>query len=226
MRRLMLVLLMLLSCGTSGFAVDAYTGFGVLTARVEEAAATLQIMDKAFRREFSGQEAWIPVMKAVVFPEVIRQSVLVDIMQLSLDKLILNEDAIFNFSIGPFQIKPSFALHWKARGEKLGVTLAGSIPGEPAKLAEYLGTVAGSLRVLHIFLDCHRAENPGLVSLNASDRTLILSTSYTFGIMASIAELRDLSDTPTWHAGNSISKTREPLPYSLVSSYYLRFFGR
>ncbi len=134
-----------------------------------------------------------PIAISVIFPELVRYSALRDKMEITLLKALyinLGEEYA-NFSIGQFQMKPSFAemIHKEApsfMGRKASVLLkqkdrSSDIKNFRKSIVTDLEDPKTQFNYLVAFLKiCEKKYNTG--KMNESDRIKFLATAYNYGI--------------------------------------------
>jgi hypothetical protein len=146
-----------------------------------------------------------PLAIAVVFPELVRYSALRDKMEITLLKALyinLGEEYA-NFSIGRFQMKPSFAeyIHKEAHevlGRREGKILKNLNKDDDIK--NYRRSIVMDLEdpvkqfsYLIVFLKiCEKKFNTG--TMTEPERLKFLATAYNYGIDKSFEEIQNMTD--------------------------------
>jgi len=166
---------------------------------------------------------------AVVFPELVRYSALRDKMEITLLKALyinLGEDYA-NFSIGQFQMKPSFAesLHKKApflRGRLKNRMLEKT---ENKDIREYRAAIVKDLEdpesqflYLIAFLKICEAVYD-LKEMDVSQKIRFLATAYNYSFLKSFGEVEKMSDKSYFHTKPLKS---ESYSYAEISAYWFR----
>jgi hypothetical protein len=148
---------------------------------------------------------------AVVFPELVRYSALQDKIEVTLLKALyinLGEDYA-NFSIGQFQIKPSFAetlsdLAQTAAGRKEKNMLKrksdfGKIRSFRAAIVSDLENTAEQLKYLIVFIKvCEKKFN--LRNMESLERIKFLATAYNYNFLKSEQEIVNMADKKFYSA--------------------------
>jgi len=145
-----------------------------------------------------------PLAIAVIFPELVRYSALRDKMETSMLKILyvnLGEEYA-NFSIGRFQMKPSFAeaIREKASGilnRRSGISFKGQ--NEYEDITQYRKSIVNDLEDTNIQLNyliafmkiCEHEYN--LKRMSESDRVKFLSTVYNYGLGKSEEEIEAMT---------------------------------
>lgn len=208
-----------IACGAEPF----YTEIGILSSDISRARTRLESMNDSFLISFYGREEWIDVMKAVVFPEVLRYSGMVDEVQTILDRVQFGDKSIFDYSIGPFQIKPGFVI--KLRTESIAKNLVGFrvLPDQQEELVGIINSESGSILILRLFLEVFLAGNPELVVLPDTQKVRILASAYTYGRFRDFSELAEVSTISTWSMPRMAFAGK--VPYADVSLYYWKMIS-
>jgi hypothetical protein len=171
-----------------------------------------------------------PVAIAIIFPELVRYSALRDKIEITLLKVLyinLGEEYA-NFSIGPFQMKPSFAemIREKARGamgSKAGKLFKvksdyDDIKSYRASIVTDLENPETQLNYLVAFIKiCENNFNLNLK--NDNDRVRFLSTAYNYGFWKTAEQIEKMSDEKFFRT--TILKT-EDYSYSDVSLFWYK----
>jgi hypothetical protein len=143
-----------------------------------------------------------PLAVAVIFPELVRYSALRDKMEISLLKALyinLGKDYA-NFSIGQFQMKPSFAENIRLEAPRFlesGSEFVFKNPGEYDDISNYRKSIVSDLEspetqlgyLIAFFKICEKNYNTNLK--DEIDRLKFIATAYNCGIdkSASMIEL-------------------------------------
>mgnify|MGYP006283226703 CR=1 FL=1 len=168
---------------------------------------------------------------AVIFPELIRYNALRDIIEISVLKALYIQygSHYANFSVGPFQIKPSFAeklearWHKKEQAQEDNETLTG-LPGrDPESRAarlERLAVPAGQIIYLKMFILLMNDRFAGHEFQSVEDRIRIYATAYNAGMDLSTERLRVLSKLKHFHTGLFENSNTAYYNYSDIALYY------
>jgi hypothetical protein len=145
-----------------------------------------------------------PLAIAVIFPELVRYSALRDKMETSMLKILyinLGEEYA-NFSIGRFQMKPSFAeaIREKATGELNRLSETGLFrKDEYDDIRQYRKSIVNDLEDTGIQLNyliafmkvCEHEYNQ--IKMDESQRVKFLSTVYNYGVGRSEVEIEEMA---------------------------------
>ena len=142
---------------------------------------------------------------AVIFPELVRYSALRDKMEITLLKaLYINLGETYaNFSIGQFQMKPSFAETIRreapsALARKSGISFRQA--DEFANISDYRKSIVTDLEApksefLYLVAFCKIADKKFRTSrMDDNDRVRFLATAYNYGIDKSKEEIESMAD--------------------------------
>ena len=171
-----------------------------------------------------------PVAISIIFPELVRYSALRDKMEISLLKTLyvnLGEDYA-NFSIGAFQMKPSFAQTIREQAP----SIAGEIPGIVfEEISEFDNIIAFRKSIIKDLEDPKTQLNylvaffkiceKKFVAQNGNEpaRIRFLATTYNYGINKSAAEIENMSDKKFFNT--KLFKT-ENYSYADVSVFWYK----
>ena len=169
-----------------------------------------------------------PVAVAVIFPELVRYSALRDKIEITLLKALyinLGEEYA-NFSIGPFQMKPSFGetIREKARsamGSKAGKLF--KMKSDYDDIANYRASIVTDLenpetQLNYLIAFIRICENNFNLKLkNNEARVIFLATAYNYGFWKSAEQIEKMSDSKFFRT--TILKT-ENYSYSDVSLFW------
>ena len=175
-----------------------------------------------------------PVAVAVIFPELVRYSALRDKIEITLLKaLYINLGLEYaNFSIGPFQMKPSFAemIREKTRdamgskSRKLFKDMSDydDIKSYRASIVSDLENPEAQLNYLIAFIKiCEDKFNLKLKKKNENEKIKFLSTAYNYGFWKTAEQIEYMSDKKYFRT--TIIKT-ENYSYSDVSLYWFHWY--
>jgi hypothetical protein len=173
-----------------------------------------------------------PVAISVVFPELVRYSALRDKIEITLLKaLYINLGAEYaNFSIGPFQMKPSFAemirkKAWDSMGTKAGKLFVKKTDYDDIRT--FRASVVSDLENPEIQVNYIIAfikiceENFRLKNKSDSDRIRFLATAYNYGFWKKKKEIENMIDKKYFNT--TILKTTI-YSYSDVSLFWYRHY--
>lgn len=188
--------------------------------------------NETWMKQLSGKyDVEYSVAIAVVFPEFVRYSALRDKIEITLLKALyinLGEDYA-NFSIGQFQMKPSFAESIQNRLPILKVKLRNRFPEKTANkdLREYRSSIVEDLEdpesqflYLIAFLKICEAVYD-IKGMNESRKIKFLATAYNYSFLKSFDEVEKMSDKSYFHTKIINS---ESYSYADISDYWFRNF--
>ena len=199
-----------------------------------EKAETFVTENEAWMKQLSEKYGVsYPVLIAVVFPELIRYSALRDKMEITLLKALyinLGEDYA-NFSIGQFQMKPSFAesIHQKVsllKGrfrnqfkEKTGITDIRTYRGSIVKdleepESEFLYLIA-FLKICETIYNLEKMDEEG--------RLKFLATAYNYSFQKSFEDVNKMMDKKFFYT--KLVKA-ESYSYADISAYWYKNYQK
>lgn len=169
---------------------------------------------------------------AIVFPELVRYSALRDKMEITLLKTLYRNlgDDYADFSVGVFQIKPSFAEKIREEAYALMGNKARALFKKPSSFKEkrlYRASIIEDLEepekefkyIIAFFKICEDRFSTGFHDDEAKIR--FLATAYNTGFWKSEKEIKDISDRKFFNT--KLFKT-ENYPYADVSLFWYRYF--
>jgi len=170
-----------------------------------------------------------PLAVAVVFPELVRYSALRDKMEITLLKALyinLGEDYA-NFSIGRFQMKPTFAESIRLKVPLLKVRLRNQFRGKITNedIRKYRASIVKDLEqpeseflYLIAFLKiCGSAYN--LKEMNEEEKVKFLATAYNYSFLKSFDEVDKMIDKKFFY---STLVRGESYSYADISAFWYR----
>ena len=202
----------------------------------QEAVSYVEERHEAWNEIWTAMEVPADVAEAVVFPEMLRYSVLQDQLETSAvsGTYVTMGSKGFDFSVGRFQMKPSFVERLEQRWMRSGF---------PAKYELYFDTAdnrnARRVRLSRIsdelwqciyvaaFIKLTYLDYQGLADLPIADQVRLIATAYNRGIISSMAgggsipELRTLAAEQTFHTALIATKDTPRFCYADLS---LQFF--
>jgi hypothetical protein len=185
------------------------------TAALEFAAGHAEA-DAVFRSwEIPPAFAW-----AIVFPELIRYSALADVLETGNLKVLYVQfgKGYGDFSVGHFQMKPSFAetlegdflrladARDRARIAEAPFDRAGTVDARRAR-ARRLTDVAGQALYLAMFVRVLDKLYAGQIWMNLEDKLRFYATAYNAGYRLGASRIRRESAVPRFHTGLFAGKT-------------------
>jgi hypothetical protein len=230
-------------------AAVVFAGFIVVSApsaRGEDYAAIFGDKYAAAER-FLGQNAWIAealrlppdetrIALAVVFPELIRFSALEDAIQVRGLKVLYVQygRAYMNFSVGRFQMKPSFAEHLESdyqrlfsAGEKATVGIPAFERGDTSELREKrvlrLDDLAWQVRYLRLFMLVMEKRYGQVAFADVEDRLRFYATAFNAGYASGEPALRRMMNERRFHTALLFPRTT--YNYADVALFFFRNYS-
>ena len=225
--------LMLLMGSTTAFSVNYQKVFG---SDWTDAGRYVREHHEAWKQEFDLFDVDARLAEAIVFPELIRYSKWKDeIEKAAVNGLyvIKGKDAA-NFSVGRFQMKPSFAEDveraWNssplAREYGFSFNLADNAEARRSRVHR-LDTETGQCRYLAIFIRLQQLRLPQLKQMSQKKQVRLLSAAYNGSFSASWQTLCRMQHERHFHT--DVIKTRSTRFYSYADiaarSYAFLMFG-
>lgn len=168
--------------------------------------------------------------EAIVFPELIRYSMWQDeIERAAVNGLyVMGGKEKANFSIGRFQMKPSFAEEveraWNqsALAQEYGFSFnLGENADARRSRVRRLGTEEGQCRYLAIFIRLQQIRYPELLQLSQREQVTFLATAYNRSFGSSWSTIRKMQHERRFHTDVvKTSKTRYYCYADIALSYY------
>lgn len=146
--------------------------------------------------------------EAIVFPELIRYSVWQDeIEKAAVNGLYISKGKEgADFSIGHFQMKPSFAEEVEAAwnrsplAQEYGFAFNLQQNNEARRSrVQRLSTVEGQCRYLAIFIRLMLLRHPQLTEMSAEEQVRMLATAYNYSFSASLSQIRKMEHSRRFH---------------------------
>ncbi|MBI9103735.1 MAG: hypothetical protein JEY99_15070 [Spirochaetales bacterium] len=183
-----------------------------LTERiVNEAVLNIDKYNSDFDKNFKN-ESRIKIAKSIIFPEVLRFRSIGNICETYLN--IIN----FDFSIGLFQMKPSFVKMVLNESGLSGVY--NDLTNK--EFIEKMNNEYFQIEILKYFINLCYDNIEELSDKNDEDTIIILSTAYNLGEYKDLNLIIDMTDVPVWR--NTYFNVYEKYPYSYISVYYYNKF--
>lgn len=184
------------------FAEPLYNELGLKQKRIKYACKMLSEMDSLFLKYFDS-EIDNQIAKAVVYPEIYRFNPTQDYAE-----QLLNNKLNYDFSVGLFQIKPSFL-------DKIDLGNLELITAE--EKVKFLSETENQVLVLKYFIDFFRINND-IIDYSIRDQIRIMATAYTFGKMQDVESLVELAKIETWFSRDQ-QKSRK-YSYAEIALFY------
>ena len=221
----MLWLLLLVGTATA-FSADYRREFG---ADWDAAVRFVNDNHEQFRQVFDSFGVDSRIAEAVVFPELIRYSLWQD----EIEKAAVNglyiakgKDAA-DFSIGRFQMKPSFAEEveeaWNRSplAQEFGFVFNVQQNNEARRSRiRRLGTMEGQCRYLAIFMRLMQLRHPQLAGMPAKERVRLLATAYNWSFSASLSQIRRMQKKCRFHADIIVTRKTKKYCYADIAQAF------
>ena len=194
--------------------------------------------------QFLRQNAWIAgalqlppddtrIAVAVVFPEIIRFSALEDDIQVRGLKVLYVQygRAYMDFSVGRFQMKPSFVEHLEedygrlfSGGEKAVIGIPAFERADTPRLREKrvrrLDDMEWQVRYLRLFMLVMEKRHGAAVMVGLEDRLRFYATAYNVGYLSGDAALRQMMNKRRFHI--ALMFPTATYSYADVALFYFR----
>ena len=202
---------------TTAFSIDYRKVFGSDWTSAER---FVREHHEEWKQEFDLFEVDSRMAEAIVFPELIRYSMWQDeIERAAVNGLYVSKGREgANFSIGRFQMKPSFAEEVEQAWNRSSLSkeygfsfnLADNNEARRSRVRR-ISTMQGQCRYLAIFIRLLQQRHPQLSQLSLKDQVCLLSTAYNRSFTASWNSLRKMQHERHFHT--DIIKTRSTRLY-------------
>ena len=209
--------LLFLMGSTTAFSIDYRKVFGSDWTSAER---FVREHHEEWKQEFDLFEVDSRMAEAIVFPELIRYSMWQDeIERAAVNGLYVSKGREgANFSIGRFQMKPSFAEEVEQAWNRSSLSkeygfsfnLADNNEARRSRVRR-ISTMQGQCRYLAIFIRLFQQRHPQLSQLSLKDQVCLLSTAYNRSFTASWNSLRKMQHERHFHT--DIIKTRSTRLY-------------
>lgn len=211
-KHIVLLWLLFMMDSTTAFSIDYRKVFG---SNWVEAERYVSEHHDEWKQEFDFFGVDSRMAEAVVFPELIRYSMWKDeIERTAVNGLYVSKGREgANFSIGRFQMKPSFAEEvekaWNASSlsKEYGFSfnLADNNEARRSRVRR-LSTMQGQCRYLAIFIRLQQLRHPRLSQLSLKEQVCFLATAYNRSFSASWDEILKMQRQRHFHT--DVIKTR------------------
>ena len=216
-KHIVLLWLLFMMDSTTAFSIDYRKVFG---SNWVEAERYVSEHHDEWKQEFDLFGVDSRMAEAVVFPELIRYSMWKDeIERTAVNGLYVSKGREgANFSIGRFQMKPSFAEEVEQAWNRSSLSkeygfsfnLADNNEARRSRVRR-ISTMQGQCRYLAIFIRLLQQRHPQLSQLSLKDQVCLLSTAYNRSFTASWNSLRKMQHERHFHT--DIIKTRSTRLY-------------
>jgi hypothetical protein len=227
-------------------AVSVFTGFIVASAALARAEDYAVIFGEKYAEaeQFLRQNAWIDgalrlppdetrIALAVVFPEIIRFSALEDAIQVRSLKVLYVQygRAYMNFSVGRFQMKPSFVENLESDYQLLFSAEERSVVGIPAfdrgdtselreKRVLRLDDLIWQVRYLRLFMLVMKKRYGRVAFAGVEDRLRFYATAFNAGYASGEKALRRMMNERRFHTALFFPK--KTYNYADVAMFFFR----
>ena len=184
---------------------------------------------EAWEEIFSSLDADSRVCEAIVFPEILRWSKLKDIFEQAAlrDRYVREGTAGADFSIGYFQMKPSFAEKVEKAWMKsplrheygLFFDLQDTDEARRQRIAR-LSDEKWQCVYLAVFVRLIHEREPSIAEMPEDEQISMLATAYNRDFHAPLDSLRRWAEVPTFHFDILPSKATKYYPYAAIAVEY------
>ncbi len=170
---------------------------------------------------------------AVVFPEIIRYSDLEDLIQIRALKVLYVQYGrkYADFSVGHFQMKPSFIEQLEADWNRLASAAekaaagipafaVGNLPSHRNERILRLDDMSWQVRYLRVFMEVMKKRYGRVVFKDAEDRLRFYATAYNAGHAAGEARVRRAMQDKQFHM--ELFSTKHAYNYADVAFFFFR----
>ena len=215
--------LLLLMGAVTAFSANYRREFG---ADWDAAVRFVNDNHEQFKKEFEIFGVDSRIAEAVVFPELIRYSLWQDeIEKVAVNGLYITKgkDAA-DFSIGRFQMKPSFAEEveeaWNKSplAQEYGFVFNVQQNSEARRSrVRRLGTMEGQCRYLAIFIRLMQLRHPQLAGMPAKERIRLLATAYNWSFSAPLSQIRRMQKKCRFHTDIIVTRKTKMYCYADIA---------
>ena len=220
-----LIRVLLLTCGMA--AVSAAQPYRrQLDNEWKKADEVVRQHHESWETVFSSLDADSRVCEAIVFPEILRWSKLKDVFEQAAlkDRYIKEGTAGADFSIGLFQMKPSFAEKvekaWMksplCREYGLFFDLQDTDHARSRRI-ERLSDGNWQCVYLAVFVRLMYEREPSIAAMPEDEQISMLATAYNRDFHAPVDSLRRWARVPTFHLDILPSKSTQYYPYAAIA---------
>ena len=227
-----LIRVLLLTCGMA--AVSAAQPYRrQLDNEWKKADEIVRQHHESWETVFSSLDADSRVCEAIVFPEILRWSKLKDVFEQAAlkDRYIKEGTAGADFSIGLFQMKPSFAEKvekaWMksplCREYGLFFDLQDTDHARSRRI-ERLSDGNWQCVYLAVFVRLMYEREPSIAAMPEDEQISMLATAYNRDFHAPVDSLRRWARVPTFHLDILPSKSTQYYPYAAIEVEHIRTY--
>lgn len=214
-------LLSILACQREQISVEQ-----LVEANWHETTALLDNFHSLFNKYFEMADDQL-LASAIVFPELLRYSKLRDKIEAeALKTLYVQYGAQYaNFSIGPFQMKPSFAekLEKECLEFQLGHYLAtDTLPTCEARQnrVKRLSSNEGQITYLQTFIKTMNQKFDTYSFRSPTEKVELYATAYQMGYWANIDNIKKFKNEKYYHTDFWPTKTTKYYSYAAIALFY------
>ena len=198
----------------------------LVEANWPETSALLDEFHSLFNKYFEMADDQL-LASAIIFPELLRYSKLRDIIETEALKTLYVQygTQYANFSIGPFQMKPSFAekLEKECLEFQLGHYLAtDTLPTCEARQnrVKRLSSNEGQVMYLQAFIITMNQKFETYSFHSPTEKVELYATAYQIGYWANTDTIKKFKNEKYYHTDFWPTKTTKYYSYSAISSFY------
>ena len=217
-RQIIVLCLLLIYGGGTAFSMNYQKAFGDDWTQAEQFAREHHA---EWKQEFDLFGVDARLAEAIVFPELIRYSKWQDEIETAAVNglYVLQGTKGANFSIGRFQMKPSFAEEVEAAWNQSALAkefgfvfnLQNGVEARRSRIRR-LGTIEGQCRYLAIFIRLQFLRHPQLQQLQMKEQVVMLATIYNSSFSTTWEQACHLRHQKSFHT--DIIATRRSIKYS------------
>jgi hypothetical protein len=225
--------LLLLSAFTSIYVYSAgqYQNYSEIFGEKYVKAEDFIVENRITFTKYFPDTSEFQLVSSVVFPEIIRFNVLSNKIEVGALKTLYVQygDQYANFSIGPFQMKPTFAEQLEKDYYKLNIKFDGNISeffdttstSKARKIrVERLSTLEGQIMYLSLFCKIAKNRFQKLKFKTPVDCVRFLAAAYNSGFNNSIETIESREKEKHFHTDLIYSSKSQRYSYSDISAFY------
>lgn len=224
---LVLGVLFFMSGSTVAFSMNHKKAFGDDWLKAEQYVKENRA---EWKRTFDELGVNAKIAEAIIFPELIRYSRWQDRIESAAVQTMYVTRKMTNFSIGRFQMKPSFTEvlenEWNNSGlaQKYGLVFdTADTSAARYSRVQRLQSVQGQCRYLAMFIRLQQIRHPELLRYSKQEQVRFLATLYNGSYNTSWQDLQSLSHKKLFHT--NMIKTRQTI-YYCYADIALEFYKR
>jgi hypothetical protein len=227
-RQIIVLCLLLIYGGGTAFSMNYQKAFGDDWTQAEQFVREHCAEWKPIFEEF-GVDADIAI--AIVFPELIRYSKWQDEIETAAVNglYVLQGTKGANFSIGRFQMKPSFAEEVEAAWNQSALAkefgfvfnLQNGVEARRSRIRR-LGTIEGQCRYLAIFIRLQFLRHPQLLQLQSREQAGFLATIYNRSFSTTWEQVCQLRHQKNFHTDMIVTRHTKRYCYADIAQAFYR----